>query len=323
MRFGVPVALWAAAGRLLIGLTTIWVVASIIFAATELLPGDVAEAVLGSDATPESLAAMRARLGLDRPVLVRYAVWLDHALLRFDLGTSLGSDRPVAEVVGDRLWNTARLAALTALLAIPAALALGIVSAIRAGSVLDRGIGVVALCGISVPEFFVAISLVYVFAVELGWLPALATVRPGQTLPAFLRSVALPAATLAIGLMPHMIRQTRNALLAALSHPHIEMAVLKGVPRTVIILRHALPNALAPILNIMALVSAYLVAGVVVVETVFGFPGLGRLMVDAVATRDTPVAQACALIFAAAYVAANAIADALAVLAKPRLRVPR
>lgn len=323
MRLGIPIALRATARRLLVGLATIWVVASIIFGATEILPGDVAEAVLGPDATPESLAAMRERLGLDRPVLLRYAIWLDHALLRLDLGASLGSGRPVAEVVSDRLWNTARLAAVAALLTIPAALMLGIVSAIRAGSGVDRGIGVAALCAISVPEFFVAISLVYVFAVQLGWLPALATVRPGQTLPTFLRSVVLPSATLAIGLMPHIIRQTRNALLAALSHPHIEMAVLKGVPRSVIVLRHALPNALAPILNIMALVSAYLVAGVVVVETVFGYPGLGRLMVDAVATRDTPVAQACALIFATTYVAANAIADALAVLANPRLRVPR
>ncbi|MDQ7249633.1 ABC transporter permease [Dongia sedimenti] len=323
MRLRLSVALRAATRRLLIGLVTIWVVATVIFGATEILPGDVAEAVLGPDATPESLAAMRERLGLDRPVLLRYATWLDHALLRLDLGASLGSGRPVAEAVGDRLWNTARLAAVTALLAIPAALALGVISAIRAGSVLDRGIGLAALCAVSVPGFFVAIALVYVFAVQLGWLPALATVRPGQTFPAFLRSVALPSATLAIGLMPHIIRQTRNALLAALSHAHIEMAVLKGVPRSAIILRHALPNALAPILNIVALVSAYLVAGVVVVETVFGFPGLGRLMVDAVATRDTPVAQACALIFATTYVVANALADTLAVLANPRLRVPR
>lgn len=323
MRLGISAAFLAAARRLLVGATTIWVVASIIFAATEILPGDVAQAVLGPDATPESLAAMRERLGLDRPVLARYAVWLDHALLRFDLGASLGSGRPVVEAVGDRLWNTARLAAVTALLAIPAALALGVISAIRAGSVLDRGIGLAALCAVSVPGFFVAISLVYVFAVQLGWLPALATVRPGQTFPAFVRSIALPATTLAIGLMPHIIRQTRNALLSALSHPHIETAVLKGLPRSAIVLRHALPNAIAPILNIVALVSAYLVAGVVVVETVFGFPGLGRLMVDAVATRDTPVAQACALIFATTYVAANAIADALAVLANPRLRVPR
>lgn len=308
------------ARRLLSGLVTIWVVTTLIFLVTEILPGDVAEAVLGKDASPESVAAMRERLQLDRPIVVRYAEWLGNSL-RGDLGTSLApGELPVATVIGDHFRNSLWLASLAASLSVPLSLLLGFFCAAHAGSPADRGVATVAICAISVPEFFIGVVLVYVFAVQLHWFPALASVRSDQSTSAFLKSIMLPAVTLALSLTPHLVRLIRNTLLNVLSFPFIEMAVLMGVPRYRIILSHALPNALGPIITIVALVLAWLVSGVVVIETVFAYPGLGRLMVDAVAIRDMPVIQACALIFSVTYIGVNILADVLAILSNPRLR---
>jgi peptide/nickel transport system permease protein len=308
--------------RLALGLVTMWVVSLLVFASTEILPGDVAETVLGKDAPDEVIAAMRDRLGLDRPAYVRYWDWLS-GLMVGDLGVSLGSGRDISELIGDRLWNTVRLATVTAVISVPLAVILGLVSAVKAGSLLDRSISIGTLCLISVPEFFVAALLVFIFAVKLRWLPALPIIRPDQSFLSSMTSLALPVLTLTFAVLAHMARMTRNAVINVLSSAYIEMALLKGVPNYKIILFHAFPNALSPIINVIALNLAYLIAGVVIVETAFSYPGLARLMVDAVATRDIPLVQATGMIFSVTYVLLNLLADVLSTMSNPRLRSPQ
>jgi len=308
--------------RLLLGIVTMLVVSVLVFASTEILPGDVAEAILGRMATPEAVAAIRERLGLERPAYIRYFDWLI-SLLTGQLGTSLGSGREITDLMGERLWNTVRLASITAVIAVPLAVLLGLISAMKAGSALDRFISVSTLCVISLPEFFVAALLVFFIAVKLHLLPALPTVGADQSFLGMLRSLSLPIITLTFAMLSHMTRMTRNAILNVLSSPYVEMAILKGVPRTQIILFHAFPNAFSPIINVIALNLAYLISGVVIVETMFAYPGLARLMVDAVATRDIPLIQACGMVFCITYVGLNMLADILAILSNPRLRLPK
>lgn len=303
--------------RIASGALTLLVVASLIFVATELLPGDAAMAILGPDATTEGLAAVRERLGLDRAPHVRYLEWLQRAASG-DLGASYGTSKPIAPLLGDRLWNTLRLAAYAAVLSLPGAFLLGVIAAMRAGSILDRTLGTVTLAIVSVPEFFLGLGLVFVLAVQAGWFPALSIVRPGQDIAAFLRATFLPALTLALALAPHVFRMTRSNIVRGLTSPYVEMAVLKGVPRRAIVLRHVLPNVAGPLINIAALVLAYFIAGVIVVETVFAFPGIGRLMVDAVAAKDMPLIQACTLVLSTVYIVVNTLADILAAIANPR-----
>ncbi len=308
--------------RVFLGLMVMWVVSMLVFAATEVLPGDVAKAVLGQGATEEAIANIRARLGLDRPPHVRYLEWLG-SLFTGDLGKSLASGYDISELVGERFRNTLRLAGITALLAVPLAIALGLIAAIAADSPLDRSISIGTLCFVSVPEFFTAALLVFVLAVQLRWLPPLAYVRPDASLLDAMRSLALPVATLTLAVLAHMTRMTRTAILNVLTSPYIEQALLKGASRVRVILRHALPNALAPIINVVALNLAYLVSGVVIVETMFNYPGLGSLMVDGVAYRDIPLVQAIGMVFCATYVGLNLLADVLVILANPRLRHPK
>ncbi len=308
--------------RLLLGIVTMLVVSVLVFASTEILPGDVAEAILGRMATPEAVAAIRERLGLERPAYIRYFNWLI-SLLTGQLGTSLGSGREITDLMGERLWNTVRLASITAVIAVPLAVLLGLISAMKAGSALDRFISVSTLCVISLPEFFVAALLVFFIAVKLHLLPALPTVGADQSFLGMLRSLALPIMTLTFAVLSHMTRMTRNAILNVLSSPYVEMAILKGVPRYQIILFHAFPNAFSPIINVIALNLAYLISGVVIVETMFAYPGLARLMVDAVATRDIPLIQSCGMVFCITYVGLNMLADILAILSNPRLRLSK
>ncbi len=308
--------------RVFLGLMVMWVVSMLVFAATEVLPGDVAKAVLGQGATEEAIANIRARLGLDRPPHVRYLEWLG-SLFTGDLGKSLASGYDISELVGERFRNTLRLAGITAVLAVPLAIALGLLAAIAADSPLDRSISIGTLCFVSVPEFFTAALLVFVLAVQLRWLPPLAYVRPDASLLDAMRSLALPVATLTLAVLAHMTRMTRTAILNVLTSPYIEQALLKGASRVRVILRHALPNALAPIINVVALNLAYLVSGVVIVETMFNYPGLGSLMVDGVAYRDIPLVQAIGMVFCATYVGLNLLADVLVILANPRLRHPK
>lgn len=310
------------AQRLALGLGTLLVVSVLIFAGTELLPGDLAEAILGQAATPQAVANIRAELGLDRPAVVRYVEWLT-GFLHGDLGMSLANRQPVATMIAGRLMNTLFLAACAAIVAVPISVGLGILAARYRESWLDKGISVITLAAISMPEFFIGYMLIFVFAVKLFWAPSIASIYAGMSLAQTLSAIALPVATLALVVLAHMMRMTRAAIINVMSSPYIEMAELKGLSRSRIILRHALPNALAPIINVIVLNLAFLVVGVVVVEVVFVYPGMGQLMVDHVAKRDVPVVQACGMIFAATYILLNMTADILSILANPRLRHPR
>lgn len=316
--------------RLLLGLVTLLVVSAIIFSAISLLPGDFGEAVLGQAATEETVAAFRKELGLDKPAPVRYFDWVK-SVLKGDLGTSFsgrsssGQDRSrsVVEMIAPRLKNTLFLAAMTALCAVPLALFLGLTAALYRNSWYDRSVNVTTLTTISMPEFFVAYVLILLFASLWPVFPSLATVDADMALGERMKRIALPAITLTLVIVAHMMRMTRAAIINLLASPYIEMARLKGASRSEIILKHALPNAWAPIATVIAFNLAFLVVGVVVVEVVFVYPGIGQLMVDSVATRDIPVVQACALIFAATYIILNLIADVIGIVTNPRLLHPR
>jgi peptide/nickel transport system permease protein len=305
--------------RLLFGVLTIWASSVLVFAGTELLPGDVATAILGQNATSETVEALREQLGLDRPPVERYFVWLSN-LIRLDLGRSLASERLVVSLVGAWLWNTLKLALVTALVAVPISVTLGLLSATRPDGLFDRSISVSSLVAISVPEFFTASLLVLIFAVTWRVLPAVSYMPEFASTQEIFRAMVLPVVTLTLAVLSHMTRMTRAAILNVLRSSYVEMAILTGVPRSRIILRHALPNALGPIINVIALNLGYMVSGVVVVEAIFAYPGLGRLLIDAVAYRDIPMVQAVAMIFCAFYIVVNLLADLLILITSPRLR---
>jgi peptide/nickel transport system permease protein len=310
------------AQRVAIGFLILLLVSVLVFVGTEVLPGDVAHAILGQSATPELVAQIRTRLGLDEPATLRYFYWLGN-LLSGDLGISLASGAPISDLIGERIFNTFLLAVTTALIAIPLAVGLGLLAAIRPNGKADRAISGLSLALISVPDFLVAIVLVMIFSVSLGWFPAIANLRPGSDIGRVLLVLALPVTALVFTVLAHMVRMTRTAIIGVLTSPAVEMAILKGVPRWRILIVHALPNALAPIVNVIALNLAYLISGIVVIETLFNFAGLGRLTVEAVTTRDIPVVQACAMIFCAVYILLNLIADVVSVVSNPRLRYPK
>ncbi|MGU9824996.1 ABC transporter permease [Pseudomonas sp. LF242] len=308
--------------RLALGVLSLFSVSVIIFLAVGMLPGDIAQAMLGQSATPETVAAFRAQLGLDLPPFTRFAQWLLR-LLHGDLGASLANQRPIAELIGARLGNTLSLAALAALVSVPVALGLGMLAALYRNSWFDRLLNTTALSAVSFPEFFVAYLLILVFSVKLGWFPSLSNLAPDASFATILERSVLPVATLSLVVIAQMMRMTRASLINLLASPYIEMARLKGIRPSRIIWRHALPNALAPIVNVVALNLAYLVVGVVVVEVVFVYPGLGQLLVDSVSKRDIPVVQACSLIFAATYILLNTSADVLSIASNPRLMHPK
>lgn len=305
--------------RLALGVVTLWLVSVVIFTGTEILPGDVAQTILGRSATPESLEALREQLGLNQPAIQRYGDWLT-GLLAGDPGVSVSSGSSIAGIIADRFTNTLMLAGLTALFGVPVGFVLGMLAAMYPNTRLDRTITVFSLCTISVPEFFMASAFVLIFAVYLGWVPAVAYVTEFESIGQLLRSLAIPILTLSFGVLAYMSRMTRAAVLNVMRSPYIEMAILSGVPRGRLVVRHALPNALGPIVNVIALSLAYLVSGTVVVEVMFAYPGLAKLTVDAVALRDMPLVQACAMIFSAAYILLLMLADILAIMANPRIR---
>jgi peptide/nickel transport system permease protein len=308
--------------RVALGLVTLLAVSLLIFIATEVLPGDVASAVLGQGATPETLAVFRHELGLDRPAYVRYLEWLFNAL-RGDFGVALTNKRDIVASISPKFDNTMFLAGYAALIAVPLAVGLGIVAAINEGKWIDRAANIVSLAAISFPEFFIAYVLILFLAVRAHWFPVLSTVFSDMSLGQRLYVVALPAVTLTMLVTAHMLRMTRSSVLSIMSQPYIEMAFLKGLKRSRVVFVHALPNAAAPIITVIALNLAYLIVGVVVIETVFVYPGIGQFMVDGVTKRDLPVVQACGLVFAGAVVILNTIADVLAILVNPRLRKAR
>ncbi|PWJ86325.1 peptide/nickel transport system permease protein [Pseudaminobacter salicylatoxidans] len=310
------------AKRLGLGLVTLFIISLIVFFSVQLLPGDVAQAILGRTAPPEAVAALRTRLGLDLPAHVRYLQWAG-GLFQGDFGDSLANRRPVLDLLSERIGNTFFLAAVSACIAVPLGLILGLASAIYRSRPFDHATSLAALLAISVPEFLTAYILVAIFAVELGWLPAVSMVQPSQGILDRFILISLPAATLALGVIAYILRMTRAAIGNVLSSPYIEMAKLKGVSPYRLVVRHALPNALSPIINVVLMNLAYLVVGVVVVEVIFVYPGLGQLLVDSVSKRDIPVVQACGVLFATAYILLNLLADVLSILANPRLRRPR
>jgi len=302
-----------------LALITLLLVSIVIFTIASLLPGDAAQEVLGQSATAEQVAALRTEMGLDRPAPARYAAWLG-ALLQGDPGHSFVANLPVSDIVAERLPNSLLLAGLTAAVAVPVALIIGIVAAIRRGRATDRVLNIVTLSLVAIPEFLVATVGVLIFSVYLLWLPSIALVSPEATTGEMLRSLALPILSLAAVVIAQMARMTRAAVADQLDRPYVEMALLKGVPYPRIILFHVMPNAVGPVVNAIALSLSFLMGGAIIVETIFNFPGLASLMVNAVTSRDMPLLQACAMIFCAAYLALMLIADVIAILANPRLR---
>lgn len=305
-----------------LGILTLLVVSVLVFVGTEILPGDVATSVLGQSATPEAVAAIRRSLHLEDPAYIRYGRWLV-GFVQGDLGTSLATGQPIVRQLMPRLINTLILAGLATAVSVPLAIGLGLLSAMYENGVLDRVTGFVTLLTMSVPEFFLCYIAIRLFAVDLGWFPSLAIVLPGMDLGQRFYMTALPTAVLVVAVLAQMLRLTRTTVLEALESPYVEMAVLKGLSWWRVVVQHALPNVLGPLANIVALNLAYLVVGVVVIEVVFVYPGIGQLMVDAVGQRDVPVVQACALIFAGTYVVLNMLADIVAILANPRHKHPR
>jgi len=308
--------------RILIGLVTLWVVSVLVFIMTSLLPGDVAQIVLGQSATPESLAAYRAERGLDQPLVFQYFGWLGN-MVTGDLGTSKAGGATISSLISGRLYNTMFLAAVVAIISVPLSVGLGLMAAMYPGTWIDRSLTFGTLALISVPEFFIATFMVLIFAVNLGWLPAIARVAPEDSFVEMVRGIAMPLLVLIIVVAAQMIRMTRAGILNVMNSPYIEMAILKGVRRKRIILRHAFFNTIGPIVNVIALNLAYLVSGVVIVETIFAYPGLAKLMIDGVQTRDLPLVQATAMIFCGTYVILIILADVAAILANPRLRNPK
>ncbi|WP_175890014.1 ABC transporter permease [Burkholderia cepacia] len=305
--------------RIAVTALTLLIVSAIIFMITNLLPGDAAQAALGQSATPETVAALRQQFGLDMPAHVRYAHWLA-GLMHGDFGRSLSGDMPVSEMIGGRLPKSLTLAAITTAVSVPIALLLGILAAVKRESLVDRVISLGTLSLVATPEFLIATVAVLVFAVKLRWLSALSYSGEIESLHDFLRAYAMPVLTLCAVVIAQMARMTRAAVIEQLSASYVEMAVLKGASPARVVLRHALPNAIGPIANAIALSLSYLLGGVIVVETIFNYPGLASLMVDAVSNRDFPLVQACTMIFCVAYLTLVLFADLCSIVSNPRLR---
>jgi len=310
------------AKRIAFGLVTLIVISLLIFLGVELLPGDVAESILGQSALPETVEAFRRELKLDLPPHTRYFTWFGN-FIQGDFGNSLANKRPIAQQIGWRFANTMFLATSAAVVAVPLAIILGILAALYRNSLFDRFISMATLSTISFPEFFVAYILIALLSVEIILFPSISNINEQMSFLEKLHAIFLPCMTLTLVVVAHMMRQTRAAIINILASPFIEMARLKGIKRARIIVLHALPNALSPVINVVAINLAYLVVGVVVVEVVFVYPGLGQLLVDAVSKRDIPVVQASGLIFAAIYIGLNLLADVLSIISNPRLRNPK
>jgi peptide/nickel transport system permease protein len=308
--------------RLGLGLITLLVISIIIFFAVEMLPGDVAQAVLGQGATAENLAALREEMGLNEPAVLRYFSWLGNAVTG-DFGISIVSKTSVTEAISERFANTLFLAVYAAAIAVPIAIILGVLVALYRNSVFDRVANVLTLTSISSPEFFLGYILILFLSVKTGYFPAIAKIDADMSLADKLNRTFLPALTMVLVVVAHMMRMTRASIINLLASPYVEMARLKGVPAWKVIVKHTLPNAWAPVINVVALNLAYLITGVVLVEVVFVYPGIGQLLVDAVTKRDFPVVQACCLIFAATFILLNLAADVGSILTNPRLRHPK
>ncbi|WP_342608958.1 ABC transporter permease [Vibrio tritonius] len=305
--------------RVLSALLTLFLVSIVVFGITNILPGDAAQQILGQFAMPEQVAALRQSLGLDEPALTRYMHWL-FQVVQGDFGQSMTNNMPVSQLMSGRLSNTLMLAAVTSLVSVPFALALGIGAAIFQGGRIDRALNLFTLGLVAVPEFLIATIAVLIFAVKLHWFSALSYGGAGEGLAGFLRAYTLPVMTLCFVITAQMARMTRAAMVDELNTDYVEMARLKGLSTLKIAFVHALPNAIGPIANAVALSLSYLFGGVVIVETIFNFPGIAGLMVDAVTNRDIALVQACTMIFCTGYLGLILIADLCSILFNPRLR---
>ena len=308
--------------RLALGLLLMLAVSALIFFGVEALPGDTAQAMLGQSATPEALANLREKMGLNEPVLWRYGHWL-YGFVTGDMGVALTNGEDIAKSIGSRLGNTLFLAFWAALISVPLAILLGLLAARYNGRWPDRLISGVTLATISLPEFVAGYLVLYFLAVKLQLFPAMSMVFPGMGVFERLSAIILPVIVLVMVVLAHMMRMTRAAILNVMQSAYIETAELKGLSPLTVIWRHAFPNAIAPVVNVVMLNLAYLVVGVVVVEVVFVYPGMGQYLVDHVTKRDLPVVQACGMIFAAVYIGLNILADVVSILANPRLRHPK
>ncbi|MES2541016.1 MAG: ABC transporter permease [Pseudomonadota bacterium] len=308
--------------RIALGLILLLAVSAVIFLGVEALPGDTAQAILGQQATPEALANLREKMGLNEPPLTRYFQWLG-GVLTGDLGTALTNGADIAQSIGQRLGNTMFLAGCAAVIAVPLAILLGLIAARYAGKWPDKVISGITLSTISLPEFVAAYFVIFIFTQLIPIFQPVAMVFPGMGFWAKLNAVALPVIVLVLVVLAHMMRMTRAAILNVMQSAYIETAELKGLSPMTVIWRHALPNAIAPVVSVVMLNMAYLVVGVVVVEVVFGYNALGQYLVDHVTKRDLPVVQAVGLIFAAVYIFLNMLADVIGILANPRLRHPK
>ena len=305
--------------RLLFSLLVLLIVSVVVFVVVQVLPGDVASMILGTDATPEDVATMREKLGLNRPAHVRYLEWIAGAV-RGDWGTSLRLNQPVGPLIATRMANSAVLAGMTLVIAVPLAIGLGVYAGLRRARLPDRVIAVVTLIGTSLPEFVWGSLLIIVFSFWLKWLPPSSLMDPGDSMLAHFKLLILPVTTLTLVMLAYTSRMTRTSMIDVLERNFIRTARLKGIGERQVILRHALPNALLPTITIVAMNIGWLMGSLVVVETVFSYPGLGRMMVFAVSNRDVPMLQMTVLVTAGVYCLANLLADVLYAYLNPRVR---
>ena len=305
--------------RCFLGAVTVAIVSAIIFLGVELLPGDACTAFLERDAKGQMLENCRKDFGLDRPALTRYFEWAGNAL-QGDLGMSASGRKSIAVLVGHRMKNSLLLAALSLSVGVPMAIFLGVITGLWRDRPIDLFFSTVAILAMTIPEFVSATVLILIFSVWLGWLPGIIVTSASAPASEFFPEILLPVFVLAMVMMAHILRMVRSSVIEVMAGDYIQMATLKGVPYWRIVFSHALPNALLPAINVVALTIAWLLGGVVVIEVVFNYPGLGRMMIDAISDRDLPVVQAIALIVASVYVGVNLTADILTMVANPRLR---
>jgi peptide/nickel transport system permease protein len=308
--------------RIGLALFTMVFIAVVVFAGLEVMPGDACTVHLGRGASDSALANCRKRIGLDQPALTRFVTWSEH-IARGDLGVSVQRNKPITEIVGWRVRNTLVLAGMAALMGIPLAVFLGVVSGLSRDGPADVTISTLAIFGMTVPEFISGTLMILIFSVTLGWFSGVVIIGYKAPVLDLMRASILPAATLTFILAAHILRMVRASIIEVLRSEFVLMARLKGVPRRQIIWRHIVPNALLPAISVIGLTAAWLLGGVVIVDSVFNYPGLGRLAVDAVADQDLPLVQAIALLFGVIYILVNLCSDILAMVLNPRLRTLR
>ena len=303
--------------RLAFLVATLFAVSVLIFALTQVLPGDVATMILGMSATPEDLATLRRQMGLERPAVIQYLDWLA-SVLKGDLGVSTRFKQPVTALLGERLMNSAKLAGVGLVFAIPGGILLGILAGLMHGRLADHVLSAVTLFGAAMPEFVTGALMIVVFSTWLGLFPPFSDIDAEMGLLQQTHRLVLPAIALNLVILAYLLRMTRASMIEVMASPYVLAAVLRGLPQRVVVLRHALPTALGPTLTVMALSVGWMAGGLVIVESMFGYPGLGRLLVFAIQNRDVPLVQAISIVVATIYALANLLADVLQRLLDPR-----